>query len=269
MNPITDILPWSDVLRGLRNATLAASLATFIVVPSATTVSVLVDQAATASQVEPVSAPSTGDAGLDLMYFSGPQSLVRPRQRDEAVNRSEELDVSSYLANELRDISGLSQDQLAQLAGVSRMTFHKWLKGEGISSDHVVRVSELIETFRTLRSILGGGVRDFIMRDTSIGKLVDLLLRGEPTAVIGLALLAPPNAPGPSLLSEEAHRISGVPGWLSAVSSLGWSSQQFSDAELLEAMDQMSPATRFSSAVELPIETDSDDEYIAYGYFFE
>lgn len=51
---------------------------------------------------------------------------------------------------ELRDLSGLTADQLGRLFGVSRRSINHWLRGEAMSPTHQERLSQLLAFVRRL-----------------------------------------------------------------------------------------------------------------------
>ncbi len=161
------------------------------------------------------------------------------------------------LAAELRTVSGhLPIETLARLVGVSRMSYHKWLNGAGITDTHADRLSDLIAVFRVVGAEHGSALRAFLETTTPAGQPLTLLEQGKSTIVIGLALRSPIVPPAPPPVSDEARRVSRTPGWLRPARRLSWSSPLRTTLEREEARERLSPR----ALPEAPDEGASEDE---------
>jgi hypothetical protein len=146
-----------------------------------------------------------------------------------------------YLPLELRVVSGLPVDILARLVGVSRMRYHEWLRGAGISDTKAARLVDLLATFRTLQTLRGPDLRTFLETHGPAGQPLTLLERGDSAAVIGLALRAPMLANTAPVVSDAAHRTSDVPGWVRPARRLAWEPPSQSDETRADARARVSP----------------------------
>ena len=141
---------------------------------------------------------------------------------------------ASSLPELLRRETGLPIETLARAIGVSKVTYHKWLNGAGISE-------ESQERLRRVRSVLGSvlnmkpALRVFLHSSTPLGTPLHLLSQGKDATVLGLA------AHGDALFVETAppaegpHRIRRI-GWAESV-----------DRDRLE--DSYPPATLEENAI--------------------
>lgn len=106
-----------------------------------------------------------------------PQTIVEP---------SGVVDVSQ-LPSMLKRSTGLPIDMLAAIVGVTKVTYHKWLRGGGIAEESHERLQELAELLPTLLSFRAD-LRDFLKTPLAIGSPVELLAQRQDATVVGLAL---------------------------------------------------------------------------------
>jgi hypothetical protein len=174
------------------------------------------------------------------------------------------------LAQALQDASGLNVTELARLLGVSRASFHEWLKVGGMSVAHSARLQELLDTIHTLREIRGDDLPVFLRASTPAGHLLDMLASGDASAVVGFALRPGTRATSIAPESTEARQISGVPGWLRSVRPLSWTGPRLNAEQLMLALDDLNPSPRVTSAPDSPV-GDEDDlpAVVSRGFYME
>ncbi len=151
------------------------------------------------------------------------------------------MDETRYLPLELRVVSDLPVETLAHLVGVSRMRYHEWLRGAGISDEKLARLVDLITAFRTLRELDIPDLRTFLETPGPAGRPLTMLERGDTAAVIGLALRAPRLTDAAPIVSDAAHRASGVPGWVRPARHLAWETPSHTDEARADARARISP----------------------------
>jgi hypothetical protein len=141
----------------------------------------------------------------------------------------------------VREISGLPVDVLADLVGVSRVAYHKWLASGGVKPENVAQLTRLLDTFQTLRNLHIPDLRVFLESVGPSGKPLDLLASGDIHTVIGLALRLSSQPRVPSTLSDEARQTSGLTGWVRPAKKLNWNAPQLTGSEREDALDLLSP----------------------------
>jgi DNA-binding transcriptional regulator YiaG len=86
--------------------------------------------------------------------------------------------------NELRRISGLTWDQLAQLFDVSRRSIHFWASGQTLSSKHEEKLNQILNTLRYISLGSGSLNRSLLMKIHSSGiSYLEMLAAGEYSEV--------------------------------------------------------------------------------------
>ncbi|BAU65678.1 hypothetical protein STA3757_30670 [Stanieria sp. NIES-3757] len=96
--------------------------------------------------------------------------------------------------NELRRLSGLTWEQLAQLFNVSRRTLHFWASGQKINSFNEEKLNRLLGVIRSIDKGSASLNRDLLLKPNSDGTLpFDLLIAGKYPEVKDL--LGSGNAP--------------------------------------------------------------------------
>jgi hypothetical protein len=156
------------------------------------------------------------------------------------LDKNEELQKSN-LPQMVREISGLPVDILADLVGVSRMAYHKWLSSGGVKPENIAQLTRLFDTFQTLRNLHIPDLRGFLESVGPSGKPLDLLASGDVHAVIGLALRSPSRLRVSSNLSNEARQVSRLTGWVRPAKKLNWNAPQMTESEREDALDLISP----------------------------
>ena len=181
----------------------------------------------------------------------------------------EEETKSDNIPQVLRDITGLPVETLASLAHVSRNAYYKWLDGKGVSTEHISRLTELLDTFRTLNDSLGSGLREFLETPGPAGKPIDLLAGGDSSAVIGLALRPPSKLADSFSVSAAARHISGLPTWLHTPIRLSWGAPRLTSSERDDALNRLSPTPFFRQAEPLDNIDENDEAFVAWGFVLE
>src|SRR6266699_3574743 len=218
----TYTLPIPQWVDPLRNLTLGTSVAAFFLVPAASYPILVIEQQPVRSEIGFVVTSTDGFAGLRPLFGATSSGLETPtfQKTTQQTNDKIELDRIPHL---LRDMSGLPVETLASLAHVSRNAYYKWLDGKGVSEEHAKRLTELLDTFRTIHELR---------------PLPDHIDSGN--------------------VSKAARDISGLSGWARPAVRLNWRAPHLSASELDRALDQLSPRPQLSHAKSFN-ETDEND----------
>jgi hypothetical protein len=155
----------------------------------------------------------------------------------DELDKNEDLNLPQMV----REISGLPVDMLADLVGVSRAAYHKWLASGGVKSENVAQLTKLLDTFQTLQNLPIPDLRVFLESVGPSGKPLDLLASGDAHTVIGLALRSLSQPKVSSTLSKEAHQASGLTGWVRPAKKLNWNTPRLTGSEREDALDLLSP----------------------------
>jgi transcriptional regulator with XRE-family HTH domain len=255
---------WVDPLR---NLALGISMASLFLVPTGSYPIPLVEQKPAQSEIDFIVTLPDGFVDLRTIYYRTPFGLETPVLR-ETVQHINEIQRDS-IPHILRDMSGLSLETLASLAHVSRNAYYKWLNGKGVSDEHAGRLTELLDTFRTISDLRGSNLKEFLETSSPAGRPIDLLTAGKNDVVIGLALRPLSDHIDTVSVSNAARDLSGLPGWARSAVKLNWGAPRLSAAELDSALDRLSPRAQ-SSQVESFGDTDEDDEaFLAWGLVLE
>ncbi len=187
----------------------------------------------------------------------------------ETVQHADDKIERDRIPHTLRDMSSLSIEALASLAHVSRNAYYKWLDGKGVSDEHSSRLTELLDTFRTISGLRGSNLKEFLETSGPAGRPIDLLITGKNDVVIALALRPLSDHIDTDSVSNIARDISGLPGWVRPTVKFNWEAPRMSDAELDLALDRLSPRAQYNQ-VESSENTDEDDEvFVAWGLVLE
>lgn len=270
MSTYTSVREWAAPLRGL---TLGVSIATLFLAPSTGNPVVSVEeliQKITSSSTVFLDNSFSPDGVFDLLTtrYPSPIGLVTPLLSSSMYPVEDKIE-SDSIPQVLRNITGLSVETLASLANVSRNAYYKWLDGRGVSDVHISRLTELLDTFRTLHDLLGSGLREFLEVPGPAGKPIDLLAQGDSSAVIGLALRPPSLLVDSSNVSDVARGISGLPGWLHPPVKLSWGAPRLTSNERDDVLDQLSPASLFRQAEPRGSIDEDDEAFVAWGFILE
>ena len=255
---------WVDPLR---NLALGISMASLFLVPTGSYPIPLVEQKPVQSEIDFVVTLPDGFVDVRTIYYRTPFGLETPVLR-EPIQHTSEIQRDS-IPHILRDMSGLSLETLASLAHVSRNAYYKWLDGRGVSNEHANRLTELLDTFRTISDLRGSNIKEFLETSGPVERPIDLLMAGKNDVVIGLALRPLSDHVDTVSVSNTARALSGLPGWAHSAVKLNWGSPRLSAPELDSALDRLSPQAQ-SNQVETSGNTDEDDEaFVAWGLVLE
>jgi transcriptional regulator with XRE-family HTH domain len=155
------------------------------------------------------------------------------------------------LAQILKQKTGLAIEVLAKAAGVSKVSYHKWLNGAGLSEESRQRLTELLDTFGVLRQAQPD-LRRFLDQSTAAGTPLELLAARKDALAIGIAL----KGTG----SVQRRATYPVDGTLKRVRSLGWATQI--DRNRLE---DLSPGARPDVAT--PTTDEGEPRSVGYALF--
>ncbi len=256
---------WVDPLRILA---LGTSVAPLFLVPAASYPVLVIEQQPIHSEIGFV-ITSTGGFVSSRPFFDATSSgLETPafQKTAQQTNDTIELDRIPHL---LREMSGLPVETLASLAHVSRNAYYKWLGGKGVSDEHAKRLTELLDSFRTIHDLHGPALKEFLEAPGPAGKPIDLLAAGKHDVVIGLALRPLPAHIASDSVSKAARDISGLSGWARPAVRLNWGAPHLSANELDRALDRLSPQPLLSHE-ESPGGADENDEaFVAWGFVWE
>lgn len=256
---------WVDPLR---NLALGISMASLFLVPTAGYPVPLVEQQPVQSEIDFVATLPDGFIDLRTIYYRTPFGLETP-VLPEIVKHADDKIERDSIPHTLRDMSGLSIETLASIAHVSRNAYYKWLDGKGVSDEHSSRLTELLDTFRTISDIRGSNLKEFLETSDPAGRPIDLLIADKNDVVIGLALRPLSDHIDTDNVSNVARDISGLPGWIRPTVKFNWGAPRLSDAELDLALDRLSPRAQSNQIVSSE-NTDEDDEaFVAWGLVLE
>ena len=256
---------WVDPLR---NFPLGISMASLFLVPTAGYPIPLVEQQPIQNEIDVVVSLPDGFVDLRTIYYRTPFGLETPTVQETVYHTSEKIERDS-IPHILRDMSGLSIETLASLAHVSRNAYYKWLDGKGVSDEHAVRLTELLNTFRTIYDLRGSNLKEFLEAPGPAGKPVDLLIAGNNEAAIGLALRPLSDYIDSDSVSNTARDISGLSGWLRPAVKLNWGAPHLSAAELDRALDRLSPHPQFGQVESFSGTEEDDEAFVAWGLVLE
>lgn len=227
--------------QSLRNMAVGSSITELMLVPTNVPVILSVSFIVQKEHITIITTIPDGIPDPRTLYFSTSQGLNTGIYSGPGkVDKNEELQQNT-LPQMVREISGLPVEILADLVGVSRAAYHKWLASGGVKPEHVAQLTRLFTTFQTLRNLHIPDLRGFLESVGPSGKPLDLLASGDTHAVIGLALRSWSQPKASSTLSEEAHQISGLRGWVHPAKKLNWNTPQLTGAEREDALDLLSP----------------------------
>ena len=264
----TYTLPIPQWVDPLRNLTLGTSVAAFFLVPAASYPVLVIEQQPIRSEIGFVVTSTDGFAGLRPLFSATSSGLETPtfQKTTQQTNDKIELDRIPHL---LRDMSGLPVETLASLAHVSRNAYYKWLDGKGVSDEHAKRLTELLDTLRTIRDLRGPALKEFLEASGPIGRPIDLLAAGKHDVVIGLALRPLPAHIDSESVSKAARDISGLSGWARPAVRLNWGAPHLSASELDRALDRLSPRPLLNHDESSGGADENDEAFVAWGFVWE
>lgn len=264
----TYTLPIREWVDPLRNLTLGTSVAALFLIPTAIYPILVIEQQPAQSEIDFVVALPDGFADSRTLFYATPSGLETPtlQKTIQQTNDKMELDRIPHI---LRDMSGLPVETLASLAHVSRNAYYKWLDGKGVSDEHAKRLTELLDTFRTIRDLHGPALKEFLEASGPTGRPIDLLAAGKNDVVIGLALRPLPAHIDSDSVSKAARNISGLSGWARPAVRLNWRAPHLSAVELDSALDRLSPQPQFSHAESSNGTDENDEAFVAWGFVWE
>jgi hypothetical protein len=264
----TYTLPIPQWVDPLRNLTLGTSVAAFFLVPAASYPVLVIEQQPVHSEIGLVITYTAGFASSRPLFEATSSGLATPtfQRTTQPTNDKIELDRIPHL---LRDMSGLPVETLASLAHVSRNAYYKWLDGKGVSEEHAKRLTELLDTFRTIHDLRGPALKEFLEAPGPAGRPIDLLASDKSDVVIGLALRPLPDHIDSGSVSKAARDISGLSGWARPAVRLNWRAPHLSASELDRALDWFSPRPQLSHAKSLNETAENDEAYVAWGFVWE
>lgn len=269
MNAVIQI---GELGSSLRNLATGCSLAVFILIPSGGNVENL-RGTANSEPLELVTTLPDGAIDPRIVFYrthhglesSIPEIPHLPIIEGEGIAPDEEAtDEELDLPVSLKAVSGLPVHTLAGLVGVSRVSYHKWLRGRGVSDEHRARLSALHDDFITLRTLLGSEMSHALETPGPHGTPLDLLRSGARDEAIGLALRRPSSLPAPERVSDEARRASGIGGWLRPVPRLAWSDSTLDAAAMSSRLEELSPRALPEAPTPVLDEDADDGAFLAY-----
>jgi transcriptional regulator with XRE-family HTH domain len=260
--------PVGDWVALLRNFTIGISMGSIILIPT-------VGSPVQPSEQQPVQSVVHVVTALPDRYVD-PHTLLVPTRFglekltvQEIVEKTIERAELNSIPRILRDMSGLPIETLASLAHVSRNAYYKWLDGKGVSDEHIARLTELLNTFRTIYDLQGSDFKEFLERPGPAGRPIDLLITNNNEAVIGLALRSSYDYVDSDSISSAARNVSGLPSWLRPTVKLKWGAPHLSSAELDHALDRLSPRPQFNQVESFSDINEEDEAFVAWGLVLE
>jgi hypothetical protein len=192
-------------------------------------------------RIEVVTTIPDGSIHPSMLQYSTGRGIITGVSLTHVDEQYEDAFDSSNLPKMLREISGLPIEMLAELIGVSRNAYQKWLRSGGVKPEHVAQLTKMLDTFQTLRNLRVRDLQSFLVNVGPSGKPLDLLAAGDIQAVIGLALRAASQHKASSLISAEARQMSGIAGWVRPIKKLNWQNSRLEGNEQEDALDRLSP----------------------------
>lgn len=202
-----------------------------------------------------------------LLVFHGLSTWADWATRPDPLAQSRETRSLSP-AEELRELTGLSVESLARMLGVSRVSYHNWLAGRGITQEKKTRLYKLLALLWRARERFGDGLDAWLLSPPVPGSPtpLSLLEKEEDDQVLGLLILRPalraPVSIATMAASRRAVEASGVAAWqLKAPPVLGWTS---SKDQVLAERERLLP----SAQPEESLPSKDEDERAVIGIYF-
>ena len=158
------------------------------------------------------------------------------------------VEARSNPAEQLRELTGLPIEELADIFGVSRVTYYNWIADRPIALDNERRLYAVLKVLSQVSKMRGFGpneLRRWLLTPIGTEGMTPLKLvgSGDDQTVSALALRAGrPDAWTP-LLSHRAIEGSGIPrSQLRRVGSRGWLPES-KVPSLEERLEQLKPST--------------------------
>lgn len=261
MNLINSTPEWTATLRHMA---AGATIAAVLLVPPTPSSSIRIQGRSSGEYVRLVTSVPDGILDPRMIRFQTRAGLSSAFPLVDQPG-DEMVEDPAFLPMRLREVSGLSVTTLAQLAGVSKVTYHNWLKGEGISEANASRLAGLLEALRELRELQGESLGEFLETRSILGRPLELLQRGDVDAVLGLALRLDEGVLPQSAVSDNIWEASGLQGWIQPVASLNWEIPSLTDAELRQALMKANP--RPWGGTDPVLEERDESLFVAYVQF--
>lgn len=104
---------------------------------------------------------------------------------------------TAELVKELKELSGLSIDQIGRIFGVNRRSVHNWMKGRRMSPPQEARLAELLAEVRELPSDTPQGRRRLLLHAKHGRSLLNYWVLSAPHGeVIKVKALSPKDLLG-------------------------------------------------------------------------
>lgn len=231
----------------MRTAVTGFSLAAVLLVPARPVVATPQADVPVVELARSVTTQPDGREDSRTRLYATPTglSLAEPLRYQDV--RGPEVE-GQILAASLRTLSSLPVETLARLLGVSKVTYHKWLRGHGMHPEHAAQIDRLLAAFETISVVRPGDIRQFLERQSREGRPLDLLKRGDLDAAVGLALRQQHQERPGILLSDEARSTSDLGGWFRSVGPLGWGQAPLADHARIDELERLNPSPTYAEA---------------------
>lgn len=104
---------------------------------------------------------------------------------------------TAELVKELKELSGLTIDQIGRIFGVSRRSVHNWMRGRRMSPPNEERLAELLAQVRDLPSDTPEGRRRILLSSKNGRSLLNHWVLSAPQgAVLKVKALSPKDLLG-------------------------------------------------------------------------
>jgi len=158
---------------------------------------------------------------------------------------SVDIQPPSRVAEDIRSLTGLSVDRLAQMFGVSRVTYHNWISNQPVAVENEVRlraVLGLLQEIADAPSVHARGIGNWLLDPVAAGTPapLNMIAEGRDLAVKALALRLSPPSRGTSPISEAARARTGIPTLNLRRTGSRW--QPGTAKEAREGTEQLSPS---------------------------
>ena len=140
----------------------------------------------------PVTAQSahlTQVAGLGREATAHPSIISNVMEATGPTNYASQPSEGQRMCQELRQISGLTNEEIAPMLGVSRRSFQSWLSGGSISARKEARLRAIVDTVKQVATADRSTTRSRLLtREKYSVSVFDLLSEGRFDSALDLAL---------------------------------------------------------------------------------
>lgn len=136
---------------------------------------------------------STVTAGFNSLW-NGLEPSQSVAGGNEAAGRAAALNLSTPASQitEIRELSGLTIDQIGRLFGVSRRSIHNWMNGRSMASHHEEHAARILSTVQSLSGETPGERRLQLLAARAEGSIFQQLRAGaKKNVTLQVAAISP------------------------------------------------------------------------------